>query len=122
MATNTAVSSGSSKKFLLLGVGSVVVASAVFFAYQRFGNPVSDPTNPVVAQENLAVTSAALLGQTLPPEAQAIVTELQILQKIRPLDTRFFEEPRFRALRETSSEIPTVQPSQDRAFRLEPPQ
>jgi hypothetical protein len=90
--------------------------------YTQYTGGSPDSTTAVVAEENPALTGASVHNQNLPPEAQAIVNELQILQKIRPLDTKFFEEPGFRALRETPSSIPRAEPPEGRVFRLEPPQ
>ncbi|KKU53327.1 MAG: hypothetical protein UX74_C0001G0045 [Parcubacteria group bacterium GW2011_GWA2_47_10b] len=121
MATSASIVSNpeSGRKFVLVGIGLLFVVVVAYFFYGYYQKPQGDAGAPVVETSNSDVSGASLLNPNLPEEGRAILNELDILKKIKPLDTKFFEEPGFASLRETKISIPSVEPTPGREFQIE---
>ncbi len=120
LAPQSAKSSRGSLVFIILGV--LVLVGGVAYWYMSY-TPKEDAT--VVVSSGEEVPSQAALTPEAPQteldkEAAEVLAAVAIIKKIQ-LDTKFFEDSRFTALKDTPIDIPTVKPSGNYQFRFVAP-
>lgn len=112
---------GIGRGFLLGVVGIVILAGAAFGAW-RYYNGGDKSVVPLVV-ETVGKGNTAEMVEPLPEEVQEaarrITQELEILRTLRPLDVKFFEDPRLGALVQTPVDVPPAKPVA-RKFSLTP--
>jgi hypothetical protein len=120
MATSTGIVSGvgSGKKITFAAIGILILVGAGYAIY-IFNNPAEDTTTAVVTTQNAENLGASVLNPDLPENAKLILDELEVLKKIKPLDTKFFQDPSFSSLKETIIIIPPIAPTPGRVFSID---
>ena len=114
--------SGLSKNLLFSVLGIIVLASAAYYAWQYYGSNAGTSSEAVVkttATKYPGDLSVAALPDSVQEAARRITRELEIIRTLRPLDTKFFEDPRFGILKQTPIVIPDADPV-EREFSLTP--
>ena len=95
---------GDKLKPLLFGLGIVVVLGGAYFWYIRQA-PDNDAAVVVVSDGEPPTVPTSAAPENA--EVAAVLQAIAIVRDIR-LDTKFFEDPRFRALRATPIVIPPL--------------
>ena len=120
MAVNTFPTTIKKSRFPLLivvGIALLIISLLAWYKYQSTPASTADSNDSPTSETSSAPPVVAVTN----PEDQAKVDE--ILKAIATLhalklDTKFFEDPRFTALKELKINIPEVVPSRDHVFEF----